>query len=173
MQWVRETEIASWQFLSAVKGCVGCSERMCWTGVMWGRPCSNSHCFSSIDFGRNLPDTELDIEGCWPPLLPWEMGSQGLHWRLFPIDFKSACCNTDHINLAGWRQQSSTTADTMAWAGCIWGAIHLQQLGCNPGVKFLWQMTQAIGNFQKQGCFAGVCRVTSHNQRLQAKVWAR
>lgn len=175
MQWVRETEIPSWQFLSAVKGCVGCSERMCWMGVMWGQPYWNSHCFSSIDFGRNLCDTEPDIEGWWPPLLPREVGSQELHWRLFLIDFKSGCCDMDHINLAGWRQQSSTTG-IMALGWLSLGHNPFAAAGWNPGGKCLWQMTQTISNFQKL-CWgfpgAGGVGTHHHHQKLQAGGWPR
>lgn len=129
IQWFGESEILSQLFVSAVdsvvKGCV--------VWVSCGRwPYWHGYWFSSIDFGRNHPDIELDTEECWTGLLlPQRMGSQELHWRLFLIDFKSVCCNMYHINLAGQSQQSSNIADTTvmctSWVGCVCGTIHLQQ----------------------------------------------
>lgn len=70
-------------------------------------PYWNNYWFRSIDFSRDLPDIDLDLEGCWTTiLLPQGMGSQELHWRLFLIDFMSPCCTIYHINLVGRSQQS-------------------------------------------------------------------
>lgn len=124
--------------LDAVQGCVG------WVSCGDSPPEALPAAAPLILAGISLTQSWM-LKGCWPPLLPQEMGSQEFHWRLFPIDFTSACCAMDHINLAGWRQQSRQ--DRLGWLP-LW-CHPFPAAGCNPGGKCLWQMTQTIGNFQK------------------------